>query len=770
MKEQFQHIISILILVLGIFTYCGNNAAFAACSASGSTPAIDATKANTSGVFSEDALKNMQNLMTNVYDILAQVSMFGHSLVCYAMTRDLGGKLIGVTIAEVRIFAFTLYDFSMLLCGIFVFVIGILMAYGIGMYFVDVSLKIGFAVLFLPITIALWPFKPTSQKFMDNLFIILRNSMLFALVAITVSMAVALLREGLQIEEYWTLVNEGVSKADQVKKLYNLSTSRFLTIAFVLVFSFKLLSASVEKFLDFFFNDPAFGSESPMHHMGTQAVGMAWQLTGKQALSYAGDVAMNITGKAMIGVGNSLNRMSQGDFSDIKRIGRAAKSAGSAAIHPVRTTRRAFNATRRAAGSVANSALRGAGSVAKELHDVKGLLKVGDFYEQEYREKQQAFDQKVDNFTQKGVKNAVKQAAAAGIATGLNTANVLGATARAPFQSGSITDRAANTVNAFLGENSSKHTTAGVRSSLDSIDNAIAGAAAAAGAKIKQKAPEIKQYAKEKAKAATSAGVAAASQAAAAVGIIDQSSAMDSEEARAALHSGKENAKAFMQNVKTAGQVATEGVKAAAAYVDQHTQGLQEGTKAMAQRAKSGFDPDKTNISLSPSALISAPFKIAGGIGNTIKMLAKIERAVAKIEDQDPVAELNMKKQAAQQIWQQSDLKKAANAVGQFAKETSQDYKSIDGGFVRKATLGTGKVVIKKSGQIFVRTTKETAQDTVGTLGKVFVGFGKSLTNRGRGKSGWQEWKEKEEERKRAEYEQQEERLQNQSLADKYDN
>ena len=769
MRKQIRNILMFLGLALAIFGYSANSYALSASDCPGAKTASkadvgDPTKPEGSGVFDTKILEQMQGLMVGVYSTLSQISMFGHSLVCYAQTPKLGAyelKLVSWDIFNI-VPTIVIWDFSMLLCGVFVFIVGILTSYAIGMYFVDISFKIGFAVLFFPVTIALWPFKPTTQKFMDNLFIVIRNSMLFAMVAITVSFSTELIAQGLKLDDYWALVDMGVAQAGQVKQLYSLSTTKFLVIAFVLIFSFKILTASVEKFLDFFFNDPAFGSESPMHSMGTQAVGMAWNLTGKQALSYANDVAMNLTGKAMIATGNSLGRMSKGDFSDIKKLGRAAKSAGSAVIHPMRTTRRAAQATRRAASSAANSALKAAGTVAKDLHDIKSLFKVGDFYEQEYREKQQEFSDKVDNFTDKGVRNATKYVAAAGIATAGNAGRILRDTAKAPFQSGSVTDRAMNTFSALKGENSARFTAAGTQSRLEAIDASIAQKANQVGQWAGDTAEALGASAVEGMKDVAAAGVSAGSKVAAATGMMDPSFAMSTQQARAALHSGKENAKAFLQdaknNVQMAGQIVATGGKIAATYVDQHTQGLQKDVADVAQTE-----------ALRPSSIIAAPFKVArGAVSGTLGTIGELAELHLKSNPLDPNYG-----DAVKQVLKSNDFYRAGVAMtkaeDKIIDKIKDDYNSVNGNIAKKAVLGTGKVVIKGSGKLAVKLAKGTGQDAAGALSSVFIGFGKELTNRGSGKSGWDMWQQEEKDREKRDLKAQEDRLYRQSLADKYD-
>ena len=148
-------------------------------------------KAETDGIFDNSILTSMQEMMRKLYKALSMLFMMGHGLMCYS--TEVAYVCLGV---KSFYCVSHLPNFNFLISGLVIYITGGLMCMAIGMYFVDISLKLGFAVVFLPVSIGLWPFKPTHNKFSENLSIVIRNGMLFMLVAIGASYAVILIVNG----------------------------------------------------------------------------------------------------------------------------------------------------------------------------------------------------------------------------------------------------------------------------------------------------------------------------------------------------------------------------------------------------------------------------------------------------------------------------------------------------------------------------------------------------------------------------------------------
>lgn len=315
------------------------------------------------GVFDDQILVDMQTFMQQVYLQLSKVMIIGHGLMCFAQNA----AAFHIPVADVNI-----PDFSLLISGAVIYVVGALMAMCMGMYFVDISFKLGFAMLFLPVSIALWPFPPTKNKFTDNLSIIIRNAMLFVLVAVGVVFAVVLISNGVLTnsngtdgwQNFWKAMGDE-SAQDLVEDSFSFTSLHFLTVAFALIFGFKILASSVNDYLDYFFSDSVFGSESPMHMMGTQAVGMAYANAVKPAAAFVGDVAKTQAGRGIAGLGRGVSMMatSEGRSKLGNNIKNAGRSVGNAVIHPRQTYNRAMGALGRGAGKVTGGVVKTGGKI-----------------------------------------------------------------------------------------------------------------------------------------------------------------------------------------------------------------------------------------------------------------------------------------------------------------------------------------------------------------------------------------------------------------------
>lgn len=328
------------------------------------------TTPNASGMFSDSIMRGMQEFMREVYRQLSKVFMIGHSLLCYSVNvayTCLGWEDVTGCFAKFP-------NMNLAVSGLVIYIVGVFMTMSIGMYFVDISFKLGFAVLFMPVTIALWPFSPTKNKFSENLSIIIRNGMLFTLVAIGVSFAVTLISNSLLDTgngrdgwtEFWNAVAN--KRTQTLIDSFAFDRMHFLVVGFALIFAFKILASSVNDYLDYFFSDSVFGSESPMHRMGTQAVGMATANVVKPAASFVADVAKTQGGRAIAGIGGGIAALGSKDGRQ-RLAGNAKKFAG-AVVNP----RRTYNAAMGKLGEKTNQAVQGMGSLVKGVTNVGTLV------------------------------------------------------------------------------------------------------------------------------------------------------------------------------------------------------------------------------------------------------------------------------------------------------------------------------------------------------------------------------------------------------------
>ncbi|MBQ8671910.1 MAG: hypothetical protein IJ525_05255 [Alphaproteobacteria bacterium] len=339
---------------------------------SSAAAARNSTSPNTSGMFSVSVMTGMQRMLRMIYVHLSRLFMLGHAVVCYGNNVD---------VTHIPLIDINIPNFSFLLSGSAIFFLASMMTMSIGMYFIDISFKIGFAVLFMPISIALWPFKPTHSKFSDNLSIIIRNSMLFTFVAVGVSFSLILITNGIFGQGSWKTFWTDLSNAntESISRDFSIFSTHIIVVAFCMIYGFKILASSVNDYLGYFFSDAIFGSESPMHQMGTQAVGYVSENAIKPAMSYATDVATATAGRAISKTGSTIEKLGSKEGrkelgQDIKygahKAWNAGARVGKTIFHPIDSYNEAMHAT----GRMVNKGLDAAGNLVKEAVDTAYLV------------------------------------------------------------------------------------------------------------------------------------------------------------------------------------------------------------------------------------------------------------------------------------------------------------------------------------------------------------------------------------------------------------
>ncbi len=361
---------------------------------SSSVKTFSTTPDGSGAVIDPKVLVALDKMMEKIYTSLGKTFMLGHALICYGTEVE----YYSVPTGMLPPFFLKIPNFSFCICGLLIYGTAFFLTMAIGMYFLDISYKLGFAVLFLPVSMALWPFPPTKNKFTDNISIVLRNAMLFTFVSVGICYAVILINRGVLSNMGWKDFWEAIEK-DSTEKLsenFDLVSLHILVMIFALIYGFKIVGSSINDYLGRFFSDGVFGSSSPMHQMGTQAVGTLANWTVKPALSYAQDVATATAGRGMAAVGRSMNRMANGDFSDIKKAAKGVKYVGNKLANP----RQTYNQVMYKAGEVADKAIQKAGSGLNKVVGATGKAAV-DVYDK-YQGLKDAVASAPDNMSQLG--------------------------------------------------------------------------------------------------------------------------------------------------------------------------------------------------------------------------------------------------------------------------------------------------------------------------------------------------------------------------------
>ena len=652
------------------------------------------TTPNSAGLFSPEIMVKMQAFMRQIYKELSKVFMIGHSLLCYS--QKVAYLCIGIM---GKCFA-KLANLNLFVSGMLIYVVGVLMTMSIGMYFVDISFKLGFAMLFMPVSIALWPFPPTKNKFQENLSIIIRNGMLFTLVAIGVTFAVTLISNSLLDtgdgrdgwEAFWQAIAD--KKTEVLIDNFAFDRMHFLVVAFGLIFGFKILASSVNDYLDYFFSDSVFGSESPMHHMGTQAVGMVAANTVKPAASFIGDVAKTQTGRAIAGVGGGIAAL--GSKEGRSRIAGNFKKFGSAVANPRRTIGNAVNkletSTKKAVGS-----------------GLKGITNVGTLILPIKESTRKKLEQKADDWIDNNIRDGkLRNLAADTAAFGVNTFNQAIGNKNAKFVTrddiknkvNESIDSVKDDLSNLYGDKLKENVKSGIVKTATKLNNEIQGLRDNPdGIKSEEEMREIFHQGKELGK--TGAQIVGGAISGGIHNLADkaENTAKNTVAGTAAMvYNDIQSLKNNPQNAVT-----TEAMRML----------LGEEKQKLAQATKQAWkEADKAPISLQPSAILSTPFKVAESLGKGFRH--PINSAVN-----------NLNKLAAgwEKVKQAKEQKIILKTTGQIVLSTAA-----------RTVKGTGQDI------------KHTAEGTASVLGNVLKDFGKSLQNNkpadGQSKHKWTSWQD----------------------------
>jgi hypothetical protein len=209
----------------------------------------------------------------------------------------------------------------------------------IAYYFLDISFKLGFAVLAMPIATGLWPFKKTEDKIKIILSIMIKASASFAFMAIVTSFGMTLVSESVNGLDILYEKIEMISTASSDEDLDELNeyiddtlaifSSTFLLMCFTIYYFFNLVKDGVPKFTNNFFPDKAFGDSNPMHQMATKATSKALKGAAKvTGLKYASDVAKHQLGKVASKPGKAVgSAIGKATTAVARNVGNTAKAA-----------------------------------------------------------------------------------------------------------------------------------------------------------------------------------------------------------------------------------------------------------------------------------------------------------------------------------------------------------------------------------------------------------------------------------------------------------
>lgn len=233
----------------------------------------------------------------------AEMMVLGNAVTCYAGDAN-GGAW--------RIFGFDIVNIFMWLSGAIVWGLGFMLTLAIAYYLLDISFKIGFAVLSIPVLMGLWPYGFTQGKIYIAVSIIAKASATFAFLALTTAFGMAMLSEALgNIEILYNVydsltLNATGDKGDGLKDYISSQvmpfSSTFLLACFTMLYFYKLVEQTISDLVNKFFPDKAFGDSSPMHSAATMMTSWAKNLATKATgLDLAKDIVANQAGNLVKG-------------------------------------------------------------------------------------------------------------------------------------------------------------------------------------------------------------------------------------------------------------------------------------------------------------------------------------------------------------------------------------------------------------------------------------------------------------------------------------
>ena len=221
-------------------------------------------------IVSSDVMNRIMFFAQNLDKNVSTNLVIGHAMTCWSMN---GGAW--------DFSLFKMVNLWLWFCGALIWFVGFMLTLGIGYYLLDISFKLGFAIMALPVVIGLWPFNVTKGKVTAVISIMLKAAGTFVFLALTTTYALAMINVALRdVPTLFAKIEAG--DAIWISNTFDLTGPYFLIILFVYLYSMKLISSTVSDYVDKFFKDSVFGGADPMHGKLCQAAGHAAGKMGRR--------------------------------------------------------------------------------------------------------------------------------------------------------------------------------------------------------------------------------------------------------------------------------------------------------------------------------------------------------------------------------------------------------------------------------------------------------------------------------------------------------
>ena len=236
----------------------------------------------------------------------AGVEVLGDVIMCYAGMKN-GGAWHEPLMDKYWL------NVPMWFSGFVVLCLGYLLTMTIGYYLIDISFKIGFAVLAIPLVMGLWPFDMMKNKLYGVISIIAKSAATFAFLALTTAFGMSMVDSAFDqggLEELYNAMDylsdsavdtdseEFQEMRSYVAKEIQFSSTKFILIVFSIWYFYKLIQSTSSDLVNKFFPDAVFGDASPMHSGATMVTSFAKKMAMKP-VGLARDIVAHQAGQAI---------------------------------------------------------------------------------------------------------------------------------------------------------------------------------------------------------------------------------------------------------------------------------------------------------------------------------------------------------------------------------------------------------------------------------------------------------------------------------------
>ena len=299
------------------------------------TPSPDYTYSGVE-LLSADMLNKIIGFNERLDRVVSTNLVIGHALTCHSL---ISGPRLNHSIMDFQIIIPNVWIW---LCGAAIWFAGFMLVLAVSYYLLDISFKIGIAIMIFPLLMALWPFSITAGKVKTCIKTMLSSAPIFAFLAITTSYAMAMICVSLRdVPELFERVEKGDSK--WISDTFDITGPYFILILFAYLYSIKLVRSTVDDYVNKFFGGGLMANASPMHSEMTRMTDIAKKATvgaGKAAVGAAtggagkvlGAVAGATVGKAAKFVKDKFTKSDkeQGKNNKSPNAGTAVKQSGKA--------------------------------------------------------------------------------------------------------------------------------------------------------------------------------------------------------------------------------------------------------------------------------------------------------------------------------------------------------------------------------------------------------------------------------------------------------